>query len=93
MNLAVLPDYFSTRVVTFVVTVFFGPSPSSKVMIFAMASGYSFASFWPPFWRFAAEVLPFLLSNIMHSKVKMNTKATKANAKQSENIQSALSCF
>ena len=52
MNLAVLPDYSSTRIVTFVVAVFFGPSPSSKVMIFAMASGYSFASSCHPFWRF-----------------------------------------
>ena len=52
MNLAVLPDYSSTRVVAFVVTVFFGPSPSSKLMIFAMASGHSFPSFWPPFLAF-----------------------------------------
>ena len=52
MNLAALPDYFSTRVVTFVVAVFLGPSPSIKVMIVVIASGHSFASFWPPFWRF-----------------------------------------
>ena len=29
----------------------------------------------------------------MQAKAKMNTKAMKANAKQSENIQSALACF
>ena len=52
MNLAVLPDYSSTRVVTFVVAVFFGSSPSSKAMIFAMASGHSFAASCHLFWRF-----------------------------------------
>ena len=29
----------------------------------------------------------------MQAKAKMNTKAMKANAKKSENIQSAFSCF
>ena len=29
----------------------------------------------------------------MQAKAKMNTKTTKDNAKQSENIQSALTCF
>ena len=29
----------------------------------------------------------------MQAKAKMNTKAMKANAKQSENIQSVVSCF
>ena len=53
MNFAVLPSYFSTRVVTFVVAVFFGPSPSRKVIIFAMASGYS--------CLFLASFLAFLL--------------------------------
>ena len=42
---------------------------------------------------FAAEVSQFLLSKFIQAKAKMNTKAMKANAKQSEKIQSALSCF
>ena len=52
MNLAVLPEIFSTRVVTFVVTVFFGPLPSSKVIAVAVASGHSFAASCRLFWRF-----------------------------------------
>ena len=45
------------------------------------------------FGVFAAEVSQFLLSNSIQAKAKMNIKAMKANAKQSEKIQSALSCF
>ena len=45
------------------------------------------------FGVFAAEVSQFLLSNFIQAKAKMNTKAMKANGKQSEKIQSALSCF
>ena len=62
-------------------------------MIFAMASVTLFLFPGFLFGVFAAEVLQFLLSNIMQAKAKMNTKAMKANAKQSENIQSVVSCF
>ena len=64
MNVAVLPDYSSTRVVAFVVAVFFEPSPSSKVMVVAMASGQSFAAYLRPFWRFCINCVT--ISSFQH---------------------------